>query len=372
MTETNTWVRIWGAAPQSPDTAVAAPEPIEDATLRQEVRVSGGGRRLRVRFTNEYGTGPLTIGAARVNDRPLTFGGRAGAVVPAGAPILSDPVDLPVAPLERLVIGLYVPGRVDTPTCHGRPVQAAWITPTGAPAATPLPGLALVSAVEVLGGGTAVVALGDSLTDGFGAAPDADRSWPDRLAERLGGPVVNQGICGNRLLNDGLGASGLARFDRDVLGTPGLGHVIVALGSNDLAVAHAEGEEEFRRQFPGEPVTADDVIAGYRQLIARAHTHGVRIHAATLTPFEGMELWTPAGERARQDVNAWIRGGGEFDAVHDFDAVWRDPAHPTRVSDGLHAGDHGHGSDAGYRALADSVDLSLFHAPRNGKEPAHA
>ncbi|WP_250038438.1 SGNH/GDSL hydrolase family protein [Paractinoplanes maris] len=394
MTGTNAdsgWVRTWGASPQAPDAAVAALEPFAGATLRQEVRVSGGGRRVRVRFTNEYGTGPLAIGAARVglaasggaiqpgSDRVLTFAGRSTADVPAGAPILSDPVDLPVAALARLSISLYVPGPVASCTGHGRPVEAGWMIPGDAVAAPELPagarGLlvrALISAVEVLPDGPArvVVTLGDSLVDGFGSAPDADRSWPDRLAERLAGrdgPAVhvsNQGISGNRILNGGHGDAALARFDRDVLATPGLGYVVVAEGINDIAISYAPRDDpflaEFLTMFPGGPVTADDVIAGHRQLIARAHDRGVRIYAATMTPAEGMEIYTAAGESVRRTVNAWIRTGGAFDGVLDFDAVWRDPDHPSRIRDGFHMGDHGHGNDAGYRALADSIDLSLF------------
>ncbi|WP_340163132.1 GDSL-type esterase/lipase family protein [Acrocarpospora corrugata] len=174
-----------------------------------------------------------------------------------------------------------------------------------------------------------------------------------------------QGISGNRLLNDGIGVAALARFDRDVLATPGLGYVVLSVGANDIGISFAPRDDdgplaEFLKMFPGAPVTTDDVIAGYRQLIARAHERGVRVYATTIAPYEGTEIYTPEGESARQVVNEWIRTGGAFDAVQDFDAVWRDPAHPSRIREDFHAGDHLHGSDAGYRALADSVDLSLF------------
>ncbi len=219
------------------------------------VRISGGGRAVRVRFTNEYGTAPLTLGAARVglaapgggiqpgSDRVLTFAGRPSADVRAGAPILSDPVDLPLPSLSRLSISLYLPGSVETCTCHGSDLQTGWSIPGDAVAAptlpdtsVPLSAQALISAVEVLSDAraTAIVVLGDSLTEGTGSTPDANRCWPDRLAERLaerGGPAVyvsNQGINGNRVLNDGFGVSALARFDRDVLATPGLGYVVVS------------------------------------------------------------------------------------------------------------------------------------------------
>ncbi|UQU62716.1 SGNH/GDSL hydrolase family protein [Couchioplanes caeruleus] len=372
------WVRTWGTSPQVTDAAFA------DVTLRQELRVSGGGRRVRVRLSNEHGIEPLTIGAARLGlagpgggvqagtDRELTFGGRAAATVPAGAPLVSDPVDLPLADLTRLSIDLYLPGKVAACTGHDMPLDVGWAIPGNAvaapalpPHAAPLTARALISAVEVLAGGSArtVVALGDSRVDGAGSTVGAARSWPDRLAER-GLYVSNQGISGNRLLNDGLGASGLARFDRDVLATPGLGCVVVSIGANDLAISFAPRDDgplaDFLAMFPGAPVTADDVIAGLRQLIARAHDRGVAIHAATIAPYEGHDIYTPEGDAARRAVNDWIRTGGEFDAVLDFDAVWRDPARPRRIRDDLHAGDHLHGNDAGYRALADSIDVSLF------------
>ena len=362
------WVRTWGASPQAPGAAVAALDPFADATLRQMVRISGGGRRVRVRFTNEYGTAPLRIGAARVGDHVLTFGGRPTALVPSGAPIVSDPVDLSVAALSTLSISLHLPERVESVTGHGRPVEAvAWMIPgDGTPTPTELPARALISAVEVVpdGPATVVAVLGDSITDGIGSAPDAAHSWPDRLAARGGDAlyVSNQGISGNRLLHGGHGDAGLARFDRDVLATPGLSHVVVALGLGDIGIAYAPRDPDlagFLSMFPGGPITPGDLVAGYHQLIARARGRGVKVYAATLTPAGNDPMYSPEGDGARQAVNTWIRTSGAFDAVLDFDAVWRDPADPTRTRDGFHAGDV-HGSDAGYQALADSIDLALF------------
>jgi len=377
-TEDAGWVRTWGASPQAIDAVFA------DVTLRQEVRISGGGQRVRVRFTNECGTGPLTIGAARLglavpgggvkpdSDRALTFGGRATTTVPAGAPILSDPVDLPLDALTRLSISLHLPGRVESCTGHDMPLDVGWAIPGNAVAAHSLPANAepleaqgFISAVEVVpdGPAKAVVALGDSRVDGAGSTPGLNRSWPDRLAER-GLHVSNQGISGNRMLNDGMGPSGLARFDRDVLATPGLGHVLVSIGSNDLAISFAPRDDgplaEFLEMFPGDPVTVDDVIAGHQQMIARAHERGVKIYGATMASYEGSETFSEEGDAARRAVNHWIRTSGAFDAVLDFDAVWRDPARPSWIRDDLHSGDHLHGNDAGYQALADSIDLSLF------------
>ncbi|MGW4964574.1 SGNH/GDSL hydrolase family protein [Nonomuraea sp. NPDC004186] len=396
MTMTNdagSWVRSWGASPQAAHDGLGSLDdhpPLADVTLRQVVRISGGGRRVRVRFTNEFGTAPFTIGAAQVglavpgggvrpgSERVLTFSGASAVTVPAGAPILSDPVDLPLPALAKLSISLYLPGRVETCTCHDPALETGWTIPGDAVAAPTLPEnaevlpvRALISAVELLpdAPAKAIVVVGDSRTDGAGSTPDTNHSWPELLAERLAergvaaGYVSNQGISGNRMLNDGIGAAALARFDRDVLATPGLGYVVLSVGGNDLGISFAPQDgplADFLKMFPGAPVTTDDVIAGYRQLIARARERGVRVYATTIPPYEGAEIYTPAGESARQTVNEWICTGGAFDAVLDFDAVWRDPDRPSRIRADFHAGDHLHGNDAGYRALADSIDLSLF------------
>ncbi len=390
------WARSWGASPQGPIAGLgppfATPQAFHDVTLRQVVRLSGGGRQVRVRFTNEFGTAPFAIGAAHVaiaaengaiqpgSDRVLTFAGKPTATIAAGAPLVSDPVDLTLPARSKLTISLYLPGEVQTCTCHGTSAATGWAMPgdaTAAPAppakTAPLAVRALISAVEVGSDAQAktIVAFGDSITDGVGATTDADKRWPDQFAERLikrGGPAIyvsNQGISGNRVLNDGFGVSALARFDRDVLSTPGLAYVIVFEGINDIGISFAPRNDTgplagFMKAYGGAPVSADDIIAGYRQMIARAHQRGVKIYAATVTPYEGAGTSTPQGEAARQAVNAWIRTSGAFDAVLDFDAVWRDPAKPSQIREGLHAGDHLHGSDAGYKVLADSIDLGLF------------
>ncbi|MGW6602945.1 SGNH/GDSL hydrolase family protein [Streptomyces sp. NPDC055036] len=383
------WVRTWGASPQAPDNSVSFVDPFENATLRQVVRISGGGHRVRVRISNEYGTAPLTIGAARValadidggikdgSGHAVTFSGRPATTVPAGAPILSDPIDLRTAPLSRLTISLYLPGRVDTATCHGTFHTLGWLIPGDATAraslpedATTLQAGALITAVEVQPGipARAIAVIGDSRVDGIGSTPGTDRRWTDLLAERLaarGGPplcVVSQGISGNRMLNDGIGTAALARFDRDILATPGLGHVVIAVG-NDLIFSFAPRTEEtagFLSMFPGAPVGVDDVIAAHLQLAARARAHGAKAYAATIASYGGSEMYTSEGDKAREQVNTWIRTSGAFDGVLDFDAVWRDPADPSRIRGDLHMGDHLHGSDAGYAALAESIDLSLF------------
>ncbi|MFI1223757.1 MULTISPECIES: SGNH/GDSL hydrolase family protein [unclassified Streptomyces] len=386
------WARTWGTSPHAPIEAFGPLPSFADTTLRQVVRISGGGRQVRLRITNEYGTAPLTVDAARIalaapeggirpgSERVLTFDGRPAVTVPTGAPMLSDPIELSLPALSDLSISLYLPEAVKSATCHAMGVQTAWAVPGNSVDALTLPAdaeslplQAFISAIEVRGdaGATTIAIIGDSNTDGSGTTPDTNRRWTDRLAERLAeldGPPVcvsNQGISGNRMLNEGLGDSVLARFDRDVLATPGLGHVVLAIGLGDIGISYAPRDgsgppADFLALFPGAPVTADDLIAGYRRLITRARARGVRVHAPTLTPYEGDEIHTPQGEQVRQRVNEWIRTGGAFDAVMDFDAVWRDPAHPSRIRDGFHAGDHLHGNDAGCRALGDSIDLALF------------
>jgi lysophospholipase L1-like esterase len=388
------WLTSWAASPQAPTKAMGAfpgSPTFHDQTIRQVVRLSGGGRMVRIRFTNEFGAQPVTIGAAHLavagaggaiqpgSDHVLTFAGKPTAVMRPGAPLLSDPVDMAAAPLTRLSISLYLPDQVDDCTCHGTSQETGYVTAgdaTGAPiiptAVKPLLPRVLISAVEAAPDRPArtIVAFGDSITDGIGSTVDADRRWPDQLAERLlaaGRPayISDQGISGNRVLNDGFGVSALGRFDRDVLATPGLGYVIVFEGINDIGISYMPRTDggpfaAFMKSFAGPPVTAEDIIAGYRQLIARAHEHGVKIYGATITPYGGAATFSPEGEAVRQAVNRWIRTSGAFDAVLDFDAVWRDPGDPTRIREGFHAGDHLHGSDAGYKALADSIDLSLF------------
>ena len=231
---------------------------------------------------------------------------------------------------------------------------------------------AFISGVEIesAGAGRAVVVLGDSISDGAGSTPNANQRWPDLLANRLnakgagGWGVVNMGISGNRVLADGAGLSALARFDRDVLSTPGVTTVIFFEGVNDLGISYGRFEgpmaEVVKSLASGNKVTAESMIAGYRQLIARARAHGLKVLAATITPYGGAMYYSEEGEAVRQAINTWIRTGGEVDGVLDFDAVIRDSAKPNQIKDGFHPGDYLHGSDAGYAAMAASVDLALF------------
>ncbi|HEX5418802.1 MAG TPA: SGNH/GDSL hydrolase family protein [Gammaproteobacteria bacterium] len=380
------WIGSWGASPLPPTPAsgrFAATPSFHDQTIRQIVRLSAGGDRVRLRLTNEYGTQPLEIGAASIaivdadgeiragSERKVTFDGKPGATIPAGAPYLSDPIDLAVEPLTSISVSLYLPGDTGPCTCHSTGRQTAYISKPGnfttgsfEPAKT-MQSRAFLSgvAVETAGRAHVIVALGDSITDGVGSMLDANRRWPDDLAERLAKRkrkgvwgVVNEGISGNRILRDGAGESALARFDRDVLAVPGVSGVIVFEGINDIGL----GFGSFGGAAPAGGVTADSLIAGLEQIIARAHAKGLRIYGATITPYKGAAYYSEQGEAVREAVNQWIRKGGEFDGVLDFDAVLRDPADPKQIAQGLHAGDHLHGSDKGYRALADSVNLGLF------------
>jgi lysophospholipase L1-like esterase len=375
------WIGSWGASPGFP----VGPE-LAGTTIRQFVRLSAGGPALRVRFSNETGTRPLVIGAAgiarpgpapgsidAVTSHALTFGGAAAITVPPGRAALSDPVALAVPPLTTLAVSLYLPRPTGPTVIHRDGEQTAYLSNRGdatavatLPAARPSTMRFILSGIEVSASGGTLVAFGDSITDGTHSGIDANRRWPDRLAERLvhagGQPigVVNAGISGNRLLHDTpgtmYGPSALARFDRDALSVPGIRWVVILEGINDIG--HSGDSNRTDRA-----ATADQIVAGLQQLVARARSHGVKAFCATLTPFEGTGLggyYTPRGEAKRQAVNAWIRDGRGCDGVIDFDAVLRDPARPARLRPAFDSGDHLHPNAAGYAAMAAAVDLDLL------------
>src|SRR5260370_417793 len=352
-------------------------------TIRMNPRISIGGERLRVRISNASGTRPLAIGAARIalrdkgpsvasgSDRKLTFGGSDGTAIAAGAVQFSDPVELEVPPLADLAISIHLPGEVLANfSITGRYArQTNYISPPGdftAEAVMPVGNLTdqwfFLCGVDVLAGNEAggVVALGDSLTDGNISTIDAFCRWPDQLARRLnergGRPigVMNNGLGGNRILHDIRGASGLRRFDRDVLSQPGVTHSIVMLGTNDLRNRWAKPEEE---------VTREPMIAGPQHMAVRAHSRGIKLIAATLTPFGNetfmANAWNPTREKHRVTLNTWIRESGAFDGVADFDAALRDPKIPTQMRAVDDCGDGLHPSDSGYCKLGDAIDLAL-------------
>lgn len=363
----------------------AAPTKIGAGTVRMVARVTVGGTAVRVALSNSFGHAPVRVAAARIaphdggaairvgSIRTLTFGGREEVVLPTGAQLHSDPVPFEVAAGTDLVVSLHVPDQDVTPTAHELGLRPAWLAPgdqcdaRDLRDATGFRSYLWLTGIDVLAptGAAAVVVLGDSLADGAGTTPGADLPWPSVLARRLAArpdllprAVVNAGIAGNRVLReaDGFGASALARFDRDVLARPGVRWVVVAEGDNDICFGFMPGMPESER------VTAQDVIAGHRMLIGRAHLHGLRAIGCTLTPFGGTFVFSQESERIRQDVNRWIRGSGEFDAVADTDAAVRDPSDPTRLRPAFDSGDHIHPNDAGSRALAEAFDLDVFRS----------
>jgi lysophospholipase L1-like esterase len=374
------WVGTWTTAP-----APAEAGAITNQTVRMNPRVSIGGDRVRVRISNAYGTGPLIVGAAWLglrdkgsavvpdSQKRLTFGGTETATIAAGAFVISDPVAFELPPLADIAVSVYLPGELSVNSgITGRYArQTNYISPPGNFASStvmPVGSITgewfFVSGVDVLASPEtgAVVALGDSLTDANISTLDAHCRWPDQLSRRLqarprGRPIgmMNQGLGGNRILHDIRGDSGLRRFDRDVLTQPGVTHVIVMLGTNDLRNRWAKPEEE---------VNAEQMIAGMKQLAVRAHTRGIKIFGATLTGFENETFlpgaWTPEREKTRQAFNEWIREGGAFDAVVDFDRALRDPEHPASMLPIYDCGDHLHPSDLGYNKMGDAIDLSLF------------
>lgn len=355
--------------------------------MRQTARISIGGERVRIVLSNAYGVQPLVIGAAELalahspaaivagSSHALRFDGQRGTVVPPGAIVISDPLAWPVAPLASLSISLYLPEITPTSTLHFDARQTACIA-TGDVAGqvelnaeTRFTSRLFLSAVWVETAATAraVVVLSDSIADGDGSTLDANRRWPDGLAERLlaaeGAPVavLNQGISGGRVLANGMGVNALARFDRDVLAQPGVDTLVLMLGLNDIG--WPGGVLDPAAALP----TAASLTSAYRQLIARARAHGLRVIGATLTPFAGAlcdgpfaYFYDPAKESLRGQVNAWIREAGQFDAVIDFDAVVRDPQSPTRLRPEFDSGDHLHLQDRGYAAMAAHVDLALL------------
>jgi lysophospholipase L1-like esterase len=394
-TSSRHWVNTWTSMPQLTEPGNLPPAPftgdhsvLADTTLRQTVRVSTGGGRLRLRFSNAFGDTPLPLTAVTValpqdgragvsavepgSSRPVTFAGRRSAIVPVGAQLVSDPLDFDLRAASDLTVTTYL--------ATGQPSLALTSHPgsrttsylrTGdhtedqdLPGATPVDHWYLLSDVEVLAPRTttAVAILGDSLTDGRGSTTNANNRWPDQLYDRLrahpdtaGVAILNQAAGGNRVLNDGLGPNVLARLDRDVLSRSGVTRLIVFEGINDIGTAAATPAAQ-------QQVTAD-LIAAYEQIVVRAHAQGIRVYGATLLPFGGNTLYDdPAGARevSRQAVNTWIRTRAHFDAVLDFDQAVRDPADPSRLLPSLQVGDWLHLNPEGYGVLAGAVPTGLL------------
>jgi lysophospholipase L1-like esterase len=389
-------IASWTASPQPAwengfPLSTNIPATLSNQTVRQIARLSIGGKRARVVLSNEYGTTPLTIGAAHIalaamsgdgseivggSDRTLTFDGRSEVTIAPGAPLVSDPIDLALPPLAQVAVSIFLPQTTPLATFHWDGKQTAYIAPGNLTAAPLIKTDQTVEArvflsailVEAPPAARVVAAFGDSITDGAGSTSNSNQRWPDLLAQRLVKQqiaVINAGISGARVLSDKMGVNAMARFDRDALNQPNVDTVILLMGINDIGWPSSS----FTPHDPALP--ADSLIAAYRQLIARAHLRHVRIVGATLTPFEGAlqdtalkGYYSETKEQTRQAVNQWIRGSGEFDAVIDFDAALRDPRHPLRFLPAYDSGDHLHPGDRGYQAMADAIDLATLLGSR--------
>lgn len=406
------WVATWAAAQQQPRVAppprpqaqtngaaptaanpptgprrTPPPSEFHNQTVRMIARGSIGGNRLRVELSNTFGTKPVEIGAAHIalranesaivpgSDRALLFSGKPTVAIPPGGTVVSDTVDLAVPKLADLAVSVFVPGETGPASAHSMGLHTTYISKEGDLTGQPEIADAItsqswywLSAIDVLAPADAetVVAFGDSITDGATSTPNTDRSWPSALAQRLAAnpatadiAIVNEGISGNQVLADGAGVSALARFDRDVLSIPGVRWVTIMEGINDIGIGARNGA-------PAGRISADAVIGGLRQLVERAHMHGIKVIGCTLTPYVGAAYASEAGEAMREAVNNFIRTSGAFDAVFDFDKVTQDPANPKQILPAFNIADHLHPNDAGYKAMADSVDLSIF-AAKSGK-----
>jgi lysophospholipase L1-like esterase len=379
------WVGTWASAPQLGDAANGPPEPgFKDSTLRQVVHVSVGGKKLRVRFSNAFGRDPLTLTSGHVaiaaggstiqpnTDKQLLFNGNPSVVIPAGALMVSDALNFDLPALSDLAITIHLDDAPAAITTHPGSRATSYLASGDLVSAAELSQAATVdhwyflNGVDVSGNDSSatIVAFGDSITDGAKSTTNKNGRWPDVLARRLQQNkgtahigVMNEGIGGNRLLHDGAGANALARFDRDVLGQPGVRWLIVLEGINDLgtrASAQERGEQ---------PATLEQLIGAYEQIIVRAHAHNIRVYGATVLPYEGAHYFTPEGDTNRQALNKWIRTSGKFDGVIDWDATTRDPQNAAHLSAAADSGDHLHPADGGYQIMGDAVDLKLFAKP---------
>ncbi|WP_294391523.1 SGNH/GDSL hydrolase family protein [uncultured Sphingomonas sp.] len=366
------WTRAWTASMWQANEAQAVP--VHDVTLRSAIRVGAGGRALRLRLANDHG-GILAIGAAtvRLPHQPavrVTFGGDPHPDMPVGAPLVSDPIPLPVKPFDIVEVSLYLPGPTRLTTVHEVAGQPTQVSPHGDHSAEDFQPVStsdmrpLIAGLDVLADGKRpiVVAVGDSITDVGSCPNDAVPvcRWGDVLGRRFakaGMPhvVVTQAISGNRVLAPGTGPSALARLDRDVLAMPGVSHIVLLEGINDIGNSGL-----IRHGVANPPITATDLIQGYRQFVARAHERGIKVIALTLLPFEGAFYYSPDRDAIRRAVNAWIRTSGTFDAVVDTERVVADPDNPRRIAAGLQSGDNLHPDGRGETRIGEAIDLRLF------------
>jgi lysophospholipase L1-like esterase len=378
------WVTTWGCAPQLTEPNNLPPVPLAHSTLRQFVRNSIGGKQLRVRFSNAYGTNPVTINTAHValssgagsagngdivplTDKSLTFRGAPGTVIPAGQAVYSDPLAFDLPALTNVAISTYF-GGISATTINGHPgsrttsfiLASNAVSAATLPTASKTPHWYIITGLEVLAdsAGKSIVILGDSITDGRGSTTDGNNRWPDILAQRLitNGPtagvaVVNMGIGGNAIFG-GLGPAAVKRFERDILNQAGVRYFILFEGVNDIGSGNSS------------MTTATNLVNAYADMANKAKARGIRAYGATITPFGGSGYYTALHEQERQFVNAWIRTNSIFDGVIDFDAAVRDPVTLTNFQaafyPGVNANDWLHLNPAGYKAMGDSIDLNLF------------
>jgi lysophospholipase L1-like esterase len=390
------WTGTWGASAQPPKPASLSGSGdlssagFDDQTVRNIVFTSAGGSQVQVRLSNAYSDQPLKVGRVDValhgsgarlqsgTDHVLTFGGKRAITIPAGADAVSDAATMNVPALTDIAVSTYLPEKTGPATYHSLAEQANYISQTGNFAGQ-VSGAAFTATsqswyyldgVNVFAPGTArsaVVALGDSITDGYGSQANANGRWPTHLARRLVADnpshplsVVDEGISGNRVLNNSpcFGTDALSRLDRDVITQAGVRDVILFEGINDIGFSQSPNTG---CTAPNTNVSAADIIRGYEQIIARLHAAKITIFGATLTPFRGAAYWSPAAERKRETVNNWISNSGEFDGVVDFATSTADPNHPQMLNPPFDSGDHLHPNDAGYRAMADAVNLNMLH-----------
>jgi lysophospholipase L1-like esterase len=382
------WVGSWATSEQVPEAGNAlAPGDLHDVTLRQVVHLSIGGEVLRVHISNAFGTAPMHFTSVHIarptsaaspridvsTDRVLTFSGHSDVTIPAGAKYICDPIAFAAAPQSDLAITFHVDQPPVGETSHPGSRATSYLVHGDHVADADLGGAMRfdhwfnIGGVDVSAppGAAAIVAFGDSITDGHGSTTNGNDRWPDDLARRLLAAmpahplsVLNEGIGGNRLLLDGLGPNALARFDRDVLAPPGVRYLIVLEGINDIGTFGQEA---------GQPQSAHEalvhrIVGAYGQIVLRAHAHGIRVFGGTLTPFAGSTYYKPGplSEADREAVNRWIRTPGHFDAVIDFDKAVRDPKQPQQLQPAYDSGDHLHPSPAGYRAMAAAIPLKDF------------
>jgi lysophospholipase L1-like esterase len=376
------WLGAWGCGPQLTESRNLPPAPLANSTLRQFVHVTIGGSRLRLRFSNAYGTNSVTMNSVHValtagaggagsgdintnTDRPLAFGGAPFTTIPPGEVVLSDPLDYDLPPLTNLAVSIFF-GNISAHTITGHPgsrttsfIQSGdVVTAASLPSAATTAHWYIITGVDVLAdiSSRAIVTLGDSITDGRGSTTDGNNRWPDDLALRLSTnpptarvAVLNMGIGGNGIFG-GLGPAATARFDRDVANQSGVRWMIVFEGVNDIGGATTGGS----------PALATNLIGAYKQFINKAHARNLVAYGATITPFGGNGYFTTAHEAARQTVNTWIRTNSMYDGVIDFDAVVRDPVALTNLLSVYNSGDGLHLNPAGYQAMANAIDLRLF------------